>query len=155
MFFFFPSLARDRINVEDHDYHVKISKKRRKNPPTVLKDITNISKTLGNDKGNIKSNRGDDTCEDHDSDDDDAESDCNIDFRGVIEEIDDSLEFDCSSQESSDTESEDTHFDDSVEPETCSPYTEFHKDSFIDSRTSTRATKRYKTKTCRKDDGKN
>ncbi|WZZ31612.1 hypothetical protein YC2023_015013 [Brassica napus] len=70
----------------------------------------------------------------------------------VIEEIDDSLEFDYSSQESSGTESEDAHFDDSVEPETCSPHTEFHKDSFIDSRTSTRATKRYKTKTCRKDD---
>ena len=84
MFFFFPSLARDRINVEDHDSHVKISKKRRKNPPTVLKDITNISKTLGNDKGNTKSNRGDDTCEDHDSDDDDADSDCNIDFRGGL-----------------------------------------------------------------------
>ncbi|KAJ4897553.1 Uncharacterized protein Rs2_24347 [Raphanus sativus] len=148
--------SRDRINAGDNDSHVIISKKRRKNSPAVLKDITNISKTLGNDKGNIKSNRGDDTCEDHDSDDDDADDDCNIDIRGVIEEIDDSLEFDCSSEESSDTESEDTHFDESVEPEKCAPHTEFHKESFIDAKTSTRPTKRvFKNKTGRKDDGKN
>lgn len=84
MFFFFPSLARDRINVGDNDSHAKISKKRRKNPPAVLKDITNISKTFGNDKGNINSNRGDDSCEDHDSDDDDADINDNIDFRGFL-----------------------------------------------------------------------
>ncbi|KAJ4902131.1 Uncharacterized protein Rs2_16082 [Raphanus sativus] len=148
------SLARDRINVGDNDSDVQIPKKPRRNPPTVLKEITNISKTLRNDKANTKSNIGDDACEDHDSDDEDADSDYNVDFRGVLEEIDDSLEFDCSSQESSDTESEES-LDDSVEPETCEPQTEFLKEPFIEAKTSTRASKQRKTKTVRKNDGKN
>ncbi|WZZ22138.1 hypothetical protein YC2023_123525 [Brassica napus] len=76
--------SRDRINVGDNDFDVKISKKRRKNPPTECLDIANISKTVGNDKGNLKSNKGADTCEDHDSDDDDADIDYNIDCRGGL-----------------------------------------------------------------------
>lgn len=60
------------------------SKKRRKNPPAVLKDITKISQIFVGDKGNMQSNTVDGTCEDHDSDDDDADIDNDIDFRGLL-----------------------------------------------------------------------
>ncbi|KAJ4867204.1 Uncharacterized protein Rs2_51258 [Raphanus sativus] len=121
------------------------SKKRRKNPPAVLKDITKISQIFVRDKGNMQSNTVDGTCEDHDSDDDDADIDNDIDFRGVLEEIDDSLEFDCSSQESSDTETEENHFADDVELETEYPQSSSPTETLI-AKTSARATKRMKTK---------
>lgn len=72
----------------------------------------------------------------------------------MLEEIDADLEFDCSSQESSDTESEETQFADSIDPETCSRSCEENKiDSIIAK--STRPTKNSKTKTGRNENGNN
>lgn len=74
-----PSLATGTINEgENVQQPHENSKKRRKNPPSVLKDITNISQILVTDKVNIQSKTDDGTCEDHVSEDEDADMDNNI-----------------------------------------------------------------------------
>ncbi|KAH0896152.1 hypothetical protein HID58_045720 [Brassica napus] len=99
--------------------NIGVAKKPRKNSQNVLKDITNISYALGNDKEATPSVPQNEIYEDHLSGDDDTEmDDYNVDDQGILEEIDDELDLYCSSQDTTDSENEQIDFDMSVESET-------------------------------------
>lgn len=74
---------------------------------------------------------------------------------GILEEIDDELEFDCSSQESTDSENEQVHNDVSLEPETgATNLKEFQRKSDV-GKQSAHATRSSKNKSIGKEDRKN
>ncbi|KAF8048014.1 hypothetical protein N665_2724s0004 [Sinapis alba] len=97
----------------------RIPKKSRKNAENVLKDITNISYSLANERHATPLAAENGMYKDYLSGDDDTEmDDYNVDDQGILEEIDDELDIDCSSQDTTDSENEQIHFDVSVQPET-------------------------------------
>lgn len=71
----------------------------------------------------------------------------------IVEEIDDSLEFDCSSQESTDSESEEHEFHACVEPERDPQDKEFNIQSGL-AKQSNRPPINRKTKLVQNEDGK-
>ncbi|KAH0926517.1 hypothetical protein HID58_018773, partial [Brassica napus] len=91
-----------------------IEKKQRKTKCGLLDDITNIANSSVNEIEDTPSNTINEREEEVVPDDDEAIDDCDDDFGGIIEELDGNLEFDCSSQESSDSENNEESVDYSV-----------------------------------------
>ncbi|CAN7062689.1 unnamed protein product [Brassica oleracea var. botrytis] len=87
--------AKDQRSTETNTTHVPNKRKQRQNKITVGYDIPNI----------------DQLHDDHIEDDPEEMNDCDVDIEGIIEEIDADLEFDVSSQETTDSENDDLGLD--------------------------------------------
>ncbi|KAL0788888.1 hypothetical protein Bca101_005134 [Brassica carinata] len=88
-------LAKDQRSTETNTTHVPNKRKQRQNKISVGYDIPNI----------------DQLHDDHIEDDPEEMNDCDVDIEGIIEEIDADLEFDVSSQETTDSENDDLGLD--------------------------------------------
>ncbi|KAL0681732.1 hypothetical protein Bca4012_048579 [Brassica carinata] len=97
-----------------------VSNKQQKNRRALLHDIASISNSIAFDFEDTPSKTVNDRDEDNVPDDDEAIDDCDDDFGGIIEELDGDLEFDCSSQESSESELDEDIVDHSIGEKTCS-----------------------------------
>ncbi|CAN6848589.1 unnamed protein product [Brassica oleracea var. botrytis] len=87
--------AKDQRSTETNTTHVPNKRKQRQNKISVGYDIPNI----------------DQLHDDHIEDDPEEMNDCDVDIEGIIEEIDADLEFDVSSQETTDSENDDLGLD--------------------------------------------
>ncbi|KAL0825933.1 hypothetical protein Bca101_049610 [Brassica carinata] len=121
-----PSNKRRRRNTQvlkatDIKTRLKtVSNKQQKNRRALLHDIASISNSIAFDCEDTPSKTVNDRDEDNVPDDDEAIDDCDDDFGGIIEELDGDLEFDCSSQESSESELDEDIVDHSIGEKTCS-----------------------------------
>ncbi|KAG2324717.1 hypothetical protein Bca52824_007445 [Brassica carinata] len=97
--------------------NVPTKRKKRQNKTKVQDVITNIDFTLENEiENNFENNSTTEEPQlndDHIEDDQEEMNDCDVDIEGIIEEIDADLEFDVSSQESTDSENDDVGLDES------------------------------------------
>ncbi|WZZ18176.1 hypothetical protein YC2023_111265 [Brassica napus] len=87
--------TKDQRSTETNTTHVPNKRKQRQNKISVGYDIPNI----------------DQLHDDHIEDDLEEMNDCDVDIEGIIEEIDADLEFDVSSQETTDSENDDLGVD--------------------------------------------
>ncbi|KAH0879948.1 hypothetical protein HID58_067342, partial [Brassica napus] len=87
--------TKDQRSTETNTTHVPNKRKQRQNKISVGYDIPNI----------------DQLHDDHIEDDPEEMNDCDVDIEGIIEEIDADLEFDVSSQETTDSENDDLGLD--------------------------------------------
>ncbi|KAH0936036.1 hypothetical protein HID58_013153 [Brassica napus] len=94
--------------------HVQNQRKQQKSKTSVRNDITNVDETFTYHTVETSENTSDQIGVDHTEYDEEEMADCDVDIEGIIEEIDAELEFDVSSQESTDSEYDDIELDVSI-----------------------------------------
>ncbi|KAG2271216.1 hypothetical protein Bca52824_065771 [Brassica carinata] len=112
--------SKEGVNTSTPKHQVTSEKANEKNRRALLHDIASISNSIAFDFEDTPSKTVNDRDEDNVPDDDEAIDDCDDDFGGIIEELDGDLEFDCSSQESSESELDEDIVDHSIGEKTCS-----------------------------------
>ncbi|CAN6927411.1 unnamed protein product, partial [Brassica oleracea] len=106
--------SQDLRSTEKENTHVPNQRKQQKSKTSVGNDITNVDETFTYHTVETSENTSDQIGVDHTEYDEEEMADCDVDIEGIIEEIDVELEFDVSSQESTDSENYDVELDASI-----------------------------------------
>ncbi|WZY86287.1 hypothetical protein YC2023_032671 [Brassica napus] len=106
--------ANDPAVYFSQNTHVQNQRKQQKSKTSVRNDITNVDETFTYHTVETSENTSDQIGVDHTEYDEEEMADCDVDIEGIIEEIDAELEFDVSSQESTDSEYDDIELDVSI-----------------------------------------
>ncbi|KAF2594820.1 hypothetical protein F2Q70_00042553 [Brassica cretica] len=106
--------SQDLRSTEKENTHVPNQRKQRSSKTSVGNDITNVDETFTYHTVETSENTSDQIGVDHTEYDEEEMADCDVNIEGIIEEIDAELEFDVSSQESTDSENDDVELDVSI-----------------------------------------